>query len=96
VKLVLQIYYVSRTRVTFAKKQFSNVNHDYELTLEASSEVRPCNEDASIPTIRFDFVKIADIMQHEKDANIGEDNYQISRSTIALSKNVYIQQTHMA
>lgn len=34
-----QVYYISKTRVNMAKKQFSNVNNDYELTLTRDSEI---------------------------------------------------------
>ena len=34
-----QVYYVSKARVVIAKKQFSNINNDYELTFDANTEV---------------------------------------------------------
>jgi replication factor A1 len=33
------VYYVSRARVNVAKKKFSNLPNDYEITLEKTSEV---------------------------------------------------------
>jgi len=34
-----QIYYVSNCKVNFAKKQFSNINNDYELAFERITEI---------------------------------------------------------
>ncbi|KAH8554654.1 putative replication factor-A protein 1 [Umbelopsis sp. PMI_123] len=51
-------YYISKARVSMAKKQFSNLNNDYELVFDSNSEVEECNDD-SIPTMSFDFVEIA-------------------------------------
>ena len=36
-----KVYFVSKARVNLAKKKFSNVNNDYELSLERSTEVEP-------------------------------------------------------
>lgn len=36
-----QVYYVSKCRVNIAKKQFSNVNNDYELTFQRDTEIEP-------------------------------------------------------
>lgn len=34
-----KVYYISKARVNLAKKKFSNVQNDYEITLEKNSEV---------------------------------------------------------
>lgn len=34
-----KVYFVSKARVGIAKRQFSNVNNEYEITLENSSEI---------------------------------------------------------
>ena len=34
-----KVYYVSKARVNLAKKKFSNVNNDYELSLERNTEL---------------------------------------------------------
>jgi replication factor A1 len=35
-----QVYYISNCKVNLAKKQFSNINNEYELTFERSTEVQ--------------------------------------------------------
>ncbi len=34
-----KVYYISKARVNLAKKKFSNINNDYELSLERNTEV---------------------------------------------------------
>jgi len=34
-----KVYYISKARVNLAKKKFSNLQNDYELSLEKSTEV---------------------------------------------------------
>ncbi|KAL1672664.1 hypothetical protein EV122DRAFT_294720 [Schizophyllum commune] len=53
-----RVFYVSKARVDMAKRKFSNVNNDYELHLEHNTSVVPCLDDADVPVIQFDFVKI--------------------------------------
>ena len=40
-----QVYYISKCRVVIAKKQFSNVNNDYELTFEKDTEIEKVPND---------------------------------------------------
>jgi replication factor A1 len=35
-----KVYYISKARVNFAKKKFSNVTNDYELTLERNTQIQ--------------------------------------------------------
>ncbi|KAM3586834.1 Replication factor A protein 1 [Umbelopsis sp. WA50703] len=51
-------YYISKARVSMAKKQFSNLNNDYELVFESGTEIEECH-DESLPTMSFNFVPIA-------------------------------------
>ena len=44
-----KVYYISRARVSLAKKKFSNINNDYELSLESNTEV----EEVRLPLISF-------------------------------------------
>ncbi|KAL1732495.1 hypothetical protein EV714DRAFT_206529 [Schizophyllum commune] len=64
-----KVYFVSKARVNLAKKKFSNVNNDYELSLERSTEVEPCLEAADVPTIKYNFVKLDALQEVPKDSN---------------------------
>jgi replication factor A1 len=48
--------------------QYSNIKNDYELTMRESTEIIPCTEDTSdVPSITFNFCKIADLNASLKD-----------------------------
>eukprot|EP00094_Tigriopus_californicus_P000409 TCALIF_00398-PA protein Name:"Similar to RPA1 Replication protein A 70 kDa DNA-binding subunit (Homo sapiens)" AED:0.07 eAED:0.07 QI:4/0.83/0.85/1/0.5/0.57/7/130/663 len=64
-----KLYYVTSCSLKAANKQYSTLNNEYEMTFRDSTEVIPCNEDASnIPTITFNFVKIKDLAAASKDS----------------------------
>ena len=65
------VYYISSPcRVQIAKKQFSNVNNDYELTFERDTVVEKAEEQDGVPQVRFNFTSIADLQTVEKDTTI--------------------------
>lgn len=64
-----QVYYVSKCRVAPAKKQFSNVQNEYELVFDRDSEIEKCDEsDAAVPQMRFNFVRLGQLDGMEKDS----------------------------
>ncbi|KAL9106501.1 MAG: hypothetical protein Q9227_008480 [Pyrenula ochraceoflavens] len=65
------VYFISSPcRVQIAKKQFSNVNNDYELTFERETVVEKAEEADGVPQVRFNFTSIADLQTVEKDTTI--------------------------
>ncbi|KAF2134639.1 replication protein-like protein A 70 kDa DNA-binding subunit [Dothidotthia symphoricarpi CBS 119687] len=65
------VYYISAPcRVTLAKKQFSNLPNDYELSFERDTEVEKAEDQDNKPQIRFNFTKIGDLNSVEKDTTI--------------------------
>ena len=66
-----QVYYVSNPcRVQLAKKQFSNVNHDYELTFERDTVIEKADDMEGVPQVRYNFTTLADLQTVEKDNTI--------------------------
>ncbi|KAH0613599.1 uncharacterized protein H6S33_005485 [Morchella sextelata] len=66
-----QVYYISKCRVGMAKRQFSNISNDYELSFERDTEVERCTDvDDSVPQVRFSFIQFADLESVQKDAMI--------------------------
>ncbi|GAA6016502.1 hypothetical protein JCM10207_002819 [Rhodosporidiobolus poonsookiae] len=63
-----KVYLISKARVNIAKKQFSNINNEYEIMFENSTEVEPVEDDQDVPKVKFEFVQLADLTQLEKDA----------------------------
>lgn len=65
------VYYISSPcRVTFAKKQFSNLPNDYELHFEKDTSVEKAEEQDGVPQVRYNFTTISDLQSVEKDATI--------------------------
>ncbi|ETS74901.1 hypothetical protein PFICI_13385 [Pestalotiopsis fici W106-1] len=86
-----QVYYISNPcRVQMAKKQFTNLPNDYELTFERDTVIEKAEDQSSVPQVRFDFVTIEELQGIEKDTTIdvigilkevGETSQITSKST---------------
>ncbi len=85
-----QVYYISTCKVNFAKKQFSNLPNDYELTFERETVIEKAEDQSSVPQVRFSFVTISELQSIEKDAtvdvvgvlkDVGEVSQIIAKST---------------
>jgi replication factor A1 len=61
------VYYFNGGQVKQANRKFSNVNNDYELTFDMSTQVigAPRGSDAAIPTQRYNFVPVRVLQQRE-------------------------------
>ncbi|CAG8506863.1 19027_t:CDS:2, partial [Racocetra fulgida] len=57
-------------KVNVAKKNFSPVKNDYEIYLESGSIIEEVANRNPTDLIKFDFVRIENISQYEKDSNI--------------------------
>lgn len=65
-----QVYFISKCRVNIAKKQFSNVQNEYELTFERDTEIEKCPDQSAVPQVKFNFVSLKDLDSVEKDSII--------------------------
>ncbi|RHZ81738.1 hypothetical protein Glove_117g547 [Diversispora epigaea] len=65
-----KLFYISKAKINVAKKQYSSVKNDYEITLESGTQIVPCSDDDPMNMLKFDFVLISDLMKHEKDSTI--------------------------
>ncbi|KAJ5894426.1 Replication factor A protein 1 [Penicillium taxi] len=85
------VYYISSPcRVQIAKKQFTNLNNDYELTFERDTIVEKAEDQHDVPQIRFNFTTIGDLQSVEKDTTtdvigilkeVGETSQIVSKGT---------------
>ncbi|KAG1754337.1 hypothetical protein EDB19DRAFT_1892356 [Suillus lakei] len=57
-----KVYYISKARVNLAKKKFSNLQNDYELSLEKNTEVEECLETTSVPMMKYNFVEFPSLL----------------------------------
>ncbi|GFS15991.1 replication protein A 70 kDa DNA-binding subunit [Elysia marginata] len=58
-----KVYYISRCTLKTANKQYSNLNNDYEMTMNSETLIEPCNDDSDMPVMSFDFVKLSELEQ---------------------------------
>ncbi|KKZ61820.1 replication factor A1 [[Emmonsia] crescens] len=85
------VYYISSPcRVQMAKKAFSNLNNEYELTFEKDTVVEKAEEQNDVPQIRFNFTNIANLQSVEAGTTIdvigvlkdvGEPSQILSKAT---------------
>lgn len=65
------VYYISSPcRVQLAKKQFSNVNNDYELTFERDTQIEKAEDSEGVPQVRYNFTTLSDLQSVDKDTTI--------------------------
>lgn len=65
------VYYISAPcRVQMAKKQFTNLPNDYELTFERDTQVEKAEDQENVPQVRFNFTTIADLQNVDKDTTV--------------------------
>ncbi|WVQ73180.1 hypothetical protein IAR50_002744 [Cryptococcus sp. DSM 104548] len=61
-----KVFFVSKARINIAKKQFSNVNNEYEIMFERDTSIEPC-EDDTVPQVKYNFKGIGDLGELQKD-----------------------------
>lgn len=65
------VYYISTPcRVQLAKKQFSNLPNDYEMTFEHDTVIEKAEDQSSVPQVRFNFCTLEELQGVEKDATV--------------------------
>ncbi|KAF3316207.1 Replication factor A protein 1 [Orbilia oligospora] len=64
------VYLISKCKVQIAKRQFSNIDNDYELVFDRDSEVQKVDDDEGVPQQQYNFVTLQDLQNTEKDAQI--------------------------
>lgn len=66
-----QVYYISNPcSVRLAKKQFSNLPNDYELTFERDTVIELAEDQTNVPQVRFNFCGIQALNDTEKDTTV--------------------------
>ncbi|KAI8818562.1 uncharacterized protein EV422DRAFT_537495 [Fimicolochytrium jonesii] len=85
-----KVYYISKAPIKMAKRQFSNVNNEYEMTLDPQSTVTECSDAGNIPTMRYSFVGLNSLFDIEANSmidvigvvkSVGELSEIISKTT---------------
>ncbi len=65
------VYYISSPcKVQLAKKQFSNLPNDYELTFDRDTVVEKAEDQDNVPQVRYNFTNIGALQDIDKDSTI--------------------------
>jgi replication factor A1 len=65
------VFYISSPcQVKMAKKQFSQLNNDYELTFERDTKIEKAEDASDVPQVSYNFTSIGDLQSVEKDTTI--------------------------
>ncbi|KAK3899877.1 hypothetical protein C8A05DRAFT_46174 [Staphylotrichum tortipilum] len=65
------VYHISTPcRVQIAKKQFSNLNNEYEMVFESQTTIEKAEDQSSVPQVRFNFCNIQELQEVDKDATV--------------------------
>lgn len=105
-----KVYYISRAKVNIAKKQFSTVNNEYEITFEKDSEVVECKEDdaSDVPEVKYNFVPLDQLDSVEPKqtcdvvgivdsvGELGEIISKASQKPVQKRELVFVDQTGMS
>jgi replication factor A1 len=52
------VYFISKARVNIARKKFTNLANDYEITFERDTQVAECTDAPDVPDVKFSFVPL--------------------------------------
>lgn len=82
-----KVYYISRGRVNLAKKKFSHLSNEYELSLERTTEIEEvreiityhmgtnwlfqCRDPVDVPSVKYNFIPLKDLENLPKDTICG-------------------------
>ncbi|CAI5756802.1 unnamed protein product [Candida verbasci] len=63
-----KVYYISKARVSQARKKFNNLTHPYELQLDKDTEINECFDETDVPKLNFNFVKLDQIQNLDQNS----------------------------
>ncbi|XP_045135026.1 replication protein A 70 kDa DNA-binding subunit-like [Portunus trituberculatus] len=78
-----KVYFISSATLKTANKQYSNLNNDYEMSFNRTTEVTPCHEETAIPTMQFNFTSLDQLESLTKDTIL--DVIGVCKETYDLS-----------
>jgi len=65
------VYYISTPcKVQLAKKQWSNLPNDYELTFDRETIIEKAEDQSNVPQVRYNFCTLQDLNEVEKDTTV--------------------------
>ncbi|KAJ3036022.1 Replication factor A protein 1 [Rhizophlyctis rosea] len=65
-----QVYLISKAAIKVAKKQYNNVNNEYEMQLETSTAITPTADSEDVPRVRYEPVPLSSLYEVEQGNTI--------------------------
>ncbi|ELU09821.1 hypothetical protein CAPTEDRAFT_172916 [Capitella teleta] len=65
-----KVFFVKKGTLKTADKRYNTTDNDYEMTFNNDTEIIPCDDDTSLPTINFNFVEIGNLQSVEPNSNV--------------------------
>ncbi|KAM3868689.1 uncharacterized protein ACN63O_006045 [Diretmus argenteus] len=88
-----KVYYISKASLKVANKMYTTLKNEYEMSLNANSSIVLCGDSQDVPTMKCDFVPIAELEKRDKDAivdviGVCRSAEEVSRITTKSSREV--------
>jgi len=64
-----RVYFITRGTIKTANKKFTNLNNDYELSLNGDTQITPCHDfdNTQMPALKFNFVPLNQVKDIETE-----------------------------
>lgn len=56
-----KVFFISKARVQIAKKQFSNLQNEYEIAFDKSTMIEPCYDTSDVPDVKYNFTQLSSL-----------------------------------
>ncbi|TIA87996.1 hypothetical protein E3P99_02842 [Wallemia hederae] len=85
-----KVFFITKARVQIAKKQFSNLQNEYEITFDKSTQIEPCFDASDVPDVKYNFTELQNLGNLENNAitdvlgvvtKVDDASHIISKST---------------
>lgn len=85
-----KVFFITKARVQIAKKQFSNLQNEYEITFDKTTQIEPCFDASDVPDVKYSFTELQNLENLENNAitdvlgvvtGVDEPSQIISKST---------------
>ncbi|KAK4291892.1 hypothetical protein Pmani_035302 [Petrolisthes manimaculis] len=78
-----KVFFITSATLKTANKQYSNLNNEYEMSFNRTTEVTSCHESSAIPTMQFSFVSFDQLETLDKDSIV--DVIGVCKETLDMS-----------
>ncbi|TIC40441.1 replication factor-a protein [Wallemia mellicola] len=63
-----KVFFITKARVQIAKKQFSNLQNEYEIAFDKTTHIEPCYDTSDVPDVKYSFTELQNLENLEPNA----------------------------